>query len=1052
MRETGNLLRCAPSRVSPEGDLRYRVQFRNLPQSQGTLVFFRLFLRGPVMIRLLPSLLVLQLIAGVVSAATFSVGPGGTYATLQEAIDAAIDAGGDNEIQIQQGVYLQTASLEEDLSGILTISGGWLELFQQQSMDPNLTVFNGDGISRILEINLSGGDLRFEYLSFVGGFSEEEGGGLKLEAGNDAELSFVSCQFISNRAGFLNGSSSLSSASAIHALIEDQAGLSLKSCVFRRNETGALVAGSGAVEILMRNSGATRLHISNCEFTDNFVRTRQANAFGGALSISANGTSEVHIEDSLFVNNSSESSIGATRAGGLLLNIWEQAHFQILGNSFSGHRIRSGGETRGGALEINASDQVVGVFNRNRIEDSQVTGSGPATGYGSSFITRGSSLIEACQNVWLNNRGPAGGTNGQLELSGGGKILLRDSLIAGGSGGIVGSTAVQMTNLTVAHNQGTGIQPGAPNLDNSIVYGNETDLSHPDTTSGEGNLIGIDPYFRDAENGDFRPMAGSPAINGGSNLPPGGLGEFDLDGEDRLFGPVVDIGAFELNLVERTQFLTQVGNGQSGNIILSTEVDVANTAGSGSEAFTIDFFDSNGDSFSPFAANPSVLLASTTSAVSVLLSPGETWRLETSGEGEIQAGYARIRSGDHIGITGIFTRKHAPTGTILYQAGVPASEPTRAATLFVDSIGNLETGLAMVNAGAAAAPAHNPTGGPGQIALRLYDSQFQLLGQTTVELTRGQHLPTFVSQLFPDTAEASEMQGILTMVSLDPIALPTLRQSEPALEYPDGIPTLAAFPVLEGSPEENAAPLGSGFQVIEFFYAQIGNGRAGPTQLQTSVNLVNLASGQAGVRLDLFDSSGAPLELTIEGLGSDSSFEFQLDSGESRVLKTDGLGELKAGYARVTTFEGVSGSAVFSQTHLPSGLLETESGVPASVQGEEFSLFLDTTGELDTGIALVNPGQAPAGGDGMLELRLFDLQGQEIASRDLDLPPGHHTAMFVTELFAGVDGIDEMQGLLTISSPFPIVAVTLLQNDDPETPFPEDVATLTAFPVLPATP
>ena len=1020
-----------------EGDLHYRVRFPNLPQFKD-------------MIRSVCFLFVLQLMTSIVCAATFTVGPGGTYTTLQAAIDAAIDAGGDNEIKIQQGFYFQAAKVESDLSGTLIISGGWFSFFRQQTMEPSLTVFNGNGISRVLEINLSGGDLRFEYLSFVGGFAEETGGGLEFEASNDAALSFVSCLFTNNRAGFKDGSSPFSSASAIHAVIEDQAGLSLERCAFRANETIAVVGGIGAVEVLMRDSGSNHLHILDCEFRDNFVRTRQANAFGGALSISANGTSEVRIEDSLFVNNSCESSIGDTRAGGLLLNIWENAHFQIIGNSFRAHRISSQGEVRGGALEINMADQVTGIFSRNRIEDNRATGTGSAAGYGSIFGTQGSSLIEASQNVWLNNTGPAGGSDGQLKLSGAGTFVLRDSLIAGGTGGIIGSgSALQLTNLTVAHNQGTGIQLDAPNLDNSIVYGNETDLSDPNNTNGEGNLIGINPYFVDAENGDFRVLAGSPAINGGNNTPPGRLGEFDLDGEDRLFGPAVDIGAFERHLAERTQFLTQVGNGQSGTIILSTEVDVANTASSGSEAFTIDFFDSDGDPFSPFAQNPSLLLASTTSSVSVLLSPGETWRLETSGEGEIEAGYARIRGGDHIGITRIFTRRHAPTGTILYQAGVPASQPTRSATLFVDSTGNLETGLAMVNAGGAAAPAHTPAGAPAQIVLRLYDNQFRLLAQTAVELARGQHVATFVSQLFEDTAEASEMQGILTVESPDPVALTTLRQSEPGVEYPEGIPTLAAFPVLEGSPEMNAAPLGGVFRVIEFFYAQIGNGRAGPTQLQTSLNLVNLAPSRAGVRLDLFDSSGTPLELAIEGLGTGSSFEFQLDSGESRVLKTDGLGELKAGYARVTTFEGVGGSAVFSQTHLPSGLLETESGVPASLQGEGFSLFVDTTGDLDTGIALVNPGQAVAGGDAMLELRLFDLQGQEIASRDLDLQTGHHTAMFVTELFAEVQGIDEMQGLLRISSAVPIVAVTLLQNDDPATSFPEDVATLTAFPVLP---
>ncbi len=870
-------------------------------------------------------------------------------------------------------------------------------------------------------------------------------------------VSFVSCRFINNRAGFLNGSSLLSSASAINAVLRDEAGLSLESCEFRANQTRAVVGGTGAVEVRMGDSAANNhFYVLNSEFTENFVRTRQANAVGGALSVSANGASEVRIEDSLFVNNSCESSIGDTRAAGLLLNTSQDARFQVLRNSFSGQRVSSQGEVRGGAFEINVADRVMGVFSCNSIEDSRARGTGTVFGYASIFNVRGSSLVEASQNIWLNNIGPAGGSDAQLNVIAPGAFFLRDSLIAGGTGGIIGAgSGLQLTNLTVTNNQGTGIQLDASRLDNSIVYENETDASNPGNLTGEGNLIGINPFFADAANGDYHPLAGSPAIDGGINTPPGGLGEFDLADENRLFGPNVDIGAFELQLPERTQFLTQVGNGRSGNIILSTEVDAGNTASSGHEAFTIDFFDSNGDPFSPIAANPSFVLSGATTispSVSVLLSPGETWRSETSGEGEIRAGYARIRGGDHIGITGIFTRRDAPTGTILYQAGVPASEPTGSATLFVDSTGNLETGLAMVNAGGPAAPAGTPAGDPAQIMLRLYDNQFQLLAQTVVELARGHHLASFVSQFFEDTAEVSEMQGILTVESLDPVALTTLRQSEPDEPYPAGIPTLAAFPLLEGRPEMDAAPLGGVFQVIEFLYAQIGNGRAGPTQLQTAMNLVNLASGQAGVELDLFDSSGAPLELTIEGLGTGSSFQFQIGSGESRVLQTDGLGDLKAGYARVTTFEGVGGSAVFSQTHLPTGLLETESGVPASVEGQEFSLFVDTTGDLDTGIALVNPGQSPAGGDADLELRLFDMQGQEIASRDLDLPPGGHTARFVTELFSEVQGIDEMLGLMSISSPVPIVAVTLLQNDDPAISFPEDVATLTAFPVLPGAP
>ncbi len=122
------------------------------------------------MTRLFCFVCVLQLMTTFVPATTFTVGPGGTHATVQAAIDAAVDAGGDNEIRITQGIYFQTAKLEGDLSGTLIISGGWAP-FEQQVMDPGLTSLNGNGISRILEIDLSGGDLRFEYLSFVGGLS-----------------------------------------------------------------------------------------------------------------------------------------------------------------------------------------------------------------------------------------------------------------------------------------------------------------------------------------------------------------------------------------------------------------------------------------------------------------------------------------------------------------------------------------------------------------------------------------------------------------------------------------------------------------------------------------------------------------------------------------------------------------------------------------------------------------------------------------------------------------------------------------------------------------
>ena len=247
---------------------------------------------------------------------------------------------------------------------------------------------------------------------------------------------------------------------------------------------------------------------------------------------------------------------------------------------------------------------------------------------------------------------------------------------------------------------------------------------------------------------------------------------------------------------------------------------------------------------------------------------------------------------------------------------------------------------------------------------------------------------------------------------------------------------------MEGPEPQGAIP-------IQFFFAQIGNGQVGTIGLQTAMNLANVSASQVPVQLDFFDDNGDPMVLRIDGLGTDSTFNFALASGESRVLETTGEGGIQVGYARITSEEGLGGSAVFSRIDLPSGLLETESGVPVSQLGNNFFLFVDTTGDAETGLALANPAAGPAGAPpAMLDVKLLDMAGQEIARRELELATGQHTAQFVTQLFPDVEGAGEMRGLLAIASPVPIVAVTLLQNDDPATAFPQDVGTLTAFPVL----
>jgi hypothetical protein len=57
--------------------------------------------------------------------------------------------------------------------------------------------------------------------------------------------------------------------------------------------------------------------------------------------------------------------------------------------------------------------------------------------------------------------------------------------------------------------------------------------------------FGSEPGYVGRLAGDYRLQAGSPAINAGSALAPGGLGPRDLEGNPRVIGHRVDQGAYE---------------------------------------------------------------------------------------------------------------------------------------------------------------------------------------------------------------------------------------------------------------------------------------------------------------------------------------------------------------------------------------------------------------------------------------------------------------------------------------------------------------------------
>jgi hypothetical protein len=124
---------------------------------------------------------------------------------------------------------------------------------------------------------------------------------------------------------------------------------------------------------------------------------------------------------------------------------------------------------------------------------------------------------------------------------------------------------------------------------NNNVFGNTT-ADYEGSTSvatGQNGNIGADPTFVDRENGNYRLLLGSPAIDAGYSgvVQPG---ERDLDFNERIHGPAVDIGAYEWIPAPGAADPRRALHIWSG-LIEATAADVNQSNGAGSPAVDLLF-------------------------------------------------------------------------------------------------------------------------------------------------------------------------------------------------------------------------------------------------------------------------------------------------------------------------------------------------------------------------------------------------------------------------------------------------------------------------------
>jgi predicted outer membrane repeat protein len=465
-------------------------------------------------------------------------GEQGTYKTcddLQMAFNAAQDL---DEIRIQQGTYecngLEIPKSKTFEHGI-KMSGGWDGSFDNQSDDPALTVFDG-GAKIIADVNDR------EKCKEVGGVWDVRCFQEELPKNRILTVSTRSNAAI-EKLSFQNGKTSNSGG----AISGSNKNVSITNCIFTNNSA---------------SYGGT---ISDIDTITNSIFDNNTASSGGGAIFSANA-----INNSTFTNNSASNG-GAVYGGSTIIN-----------STFT-NNITSG---NGGAVYSNSSDTI--ITNSTFTNNSAEKGGGV---YGSSTITN-------C--VFTNNSASYGGA---IYSSSYGTIT--NSTFTNNIGGaIFGSSTI--VNCTIANNSGRGFY-GRGTILNTIFAQNKSGEEANDITPHDGDLhvdytlvnnisgavdlgthnIMGESRFVNSESGDFHLQSSSPALNVGDSsvldscerqdwdsacrercddrnsdkceaecyvcsrytypfLRDDNGKVIDLDGNSRVVGGAIDMGAYEL--------------------------------------------------------------------------------------------------------------------------------------------------------------------------------------------------------------------------------------------------------------------------------------------------------------------------------------------------------------------------------------------------------------------------------------------------------------------------------------------------------------------------
>lgn len=200
------------------------------------------------------------------------------------------------------------------------------------------------------------------------------------------------------------------------------------------------------------------------------------------------------------------------------------------------------------------------------------------------------------------------------------------------------------------------------------------------------------------------------------------------------------------------------------------------------------------------------------------------------------------------------------------------------------------------------------------------------------------------------------------------------------------------------------------------YFAHFGNGQSNGAVLRSQITLLNLSANQAArVRVELFDSQGNPLSLTLNDALVAGQIDLVIPPWGVARLRSDGQGEVQVGSVRVSSDMDLTGVVRFEGTVGVAGVGDSK---PLS----GFVAPMETGPGINTGVAIMNLGQSQT-----LRLTLRDANGQVVSRAELALPIRGQLARFVTEIpWDTPPDFGTFAGSLSVAGTAPLAATVIL--------------------------